>query len=537
MKKILILAFLAFSLILFGAVLNGNFVGAGNNVCCEKLSTGQWCQNAPIESCDGEYRQAPTSCESTTFCSTGTCFDSQEGVCEEGVSQNVCNAGGGVWDERPAVELPQCGLGCCTLGDGASFVTQSRCKQLSSLYGVQTNFNPGVGSELECIASAGGDEKGACTFERGAERTCKLLTRTECNDLKGGSENSNVEFFEGILCSDENLGTNCGPSEQTTCVEGQNEVYFLDTCGNLANIYDSSKIEDKAYWSEIVPKEDSCGDGSSNANSRSCGNCDYYAGSSCDAYERGETAKPNFGDYICKDLGCEYEGRSYEHGEAWCGEAPGTARVLDPDQDGNYEFDGKAYPNPKETSLPGSVYTKLTCYNGEVTIENCYDTRQKVCVESEINGFKNAACKLNSWQDCYDQKSEGNCLDREVRDCKWEPDYYALASQSVEGTTRGACVPIFPPGFDFWEGEGNGDAICSLASIACEYEITDKLLGSKKMAKGSECVSANGQVVQGWVNEMEARCIQVGDCGPKDNFLGFEGEDKTYYEKIIAPEE
>jgi len=573
MKKSKInLIFMVSILILAGILLNLNLVSAEANVCCEKLvvnadgSGGQWCQNAPVESCDTsvnpltnqKYQAAPTSCESTTFCSTGTCFDSQEGVCEEGVSQNVCNSGGGVWDEKSAVDLPQCGLGCCTLGDGASFVTQSRCKKLSSVYGVQTNFNQGIGSEIECIASAGGDEKGACVLERGAERTCKLLTNSECNTMKGNSENSNVDFFEGVLCSDENLGTNCGPTtkKSTTCIEGQNEVYFVDSCGNLANIYDSTKINDKSYWSKIIPKEESCGYGSSNADSKSCGNCDYYRGSTCGEYERGETAKPNYGDYICKDLGCEYKGVKYEHGESWCGEAPGTAKITDPNQDGNYKFDGKDFPDYKKTSLPGSVYTKLTCYNGEVDVENCYDSRQKVCVQSEINGFKNAACKLNSWQDCYDQKSEGDCLNRELRDCKWEPtepitkiavgclskDPKAcyneeLGIQKTEYVQKGYCAPIFSPGFDFWKGDGNGDAICSLGSISCDYEIKDKLLSSKYVEDGEECINPNGIPKQEWINAMQNRCVQIGDCGKKDNYLGFAGEAKTFFEKIIAPEE
>ena len=76
--------------------------------------------------------------------------------------------------------------------------------------------------------------------------------------------------------------------------------------------------------------------------------------------------------------------------------------------------------------MPGSTYERYSCYNGEITVDNCYDGRQKVCVESNVptsdgKVFRNAACKLNAWQRCYDQKNETSCLNREVRDCKWVP--------------------------------------------------------------------------------------------------------------------
>jgi len=536
-KSVTLLIFLASFLVLARMVLGTNFVKAENNVCCEKLTTGQWCQSAPAASCDTSYSIAPTSCESTDFCSVGTCVDSQEGICEKEVAKNVCNNDGGVWFDKSPSELPQCQLGCCTLGDGASFVTQSRCKKLSSYYGVQTDFNPGISSEIECIASAGGDEKGACTFERGAERTCRVLTKSKCNTLKGNSENSNVEFFEGLLCSDENLGTNCGPSKKTRIVDGQSEVYFIDSCGNLANIYDAKRIKDKSYWSKIIPKEESCGFGQSNANSKICGNCDYYRGSTAAPYKRGETAKPTYGDYICKDLSCEYKGQKYQHGESWCGEAPGIPRITDPNKDGNYLFNGKdSLQNPEKTNLPGSVYTKLTCYNGEVTVDNCYDGRQKVCVQSEVNGFKNAACKLNSWQECYSQKSKPDCLDRTKRECIWTQGKYTeeLGLQKSSYTQKGYCTPLLPPGFDFWKGEGNGDSICSLGTIACEYKIKKKLISGKSVADGEECINEDGSIKKQWIDAMNKRCIQIGDCGAKTNYLGKPGESKVIVEKKIA---
>ena len=279
-KSVITIAILGVFLVLALIFLTTNFVYAESNVCCEKLKTGQWCQSAPVEACDQNFKKSPTSCESTSFCSKGTCYDSQEGICESGVPQIVCNKDGGIWSEKEPSELPQCQLGCCLLGsNGANLATQSRCKELSSLYGVKTNFNPGITNELECIASIGGDEKGACVYETGSERTCRLLTKSECNNLQGNVTTANPpEFYQGYLCSDENLGTNCGPTRETTCAIGEDEVRFVDSCGNLANVYDANKVDDVGYWSYVPGVqgvEVNGGDNKGNIGSKIYGSCDY----------------------------------------------------------------------------------------------------------------------------------------------------------------------------------------------------------------------------------------------------------------------
>ena len=45
------------------------------NVCCEKTTEGAWCQNTLEENCDEGFRKTPTSCEATSFCRPGVCFD------------------------------------------------------------------------------------------------------------------------------------------------------------------------------------------------------------------------------------------------------------------------------------------------------------------------------------------------------------------------------------------------------------------------------------------------------------------------------
>jgi hypothetical protein len=474
MRKIFLIVILGIFLVSFiSAVGEASY-------CCERLkSNGAWCQNAPIESCDNSYRKVPTSCESTSYCKLGTCIDSQEGTCMENTPEKVCEDEGGIWKDGEVDEIPQCQLGCCLIGNQAAFVTQTRCKRLSLLYGIEINFRTDVENEIQCIASATSEVKGACVFKKEYETTCLLTTKKECNDMN--IENG-TEFHEGYLCSAESLGTNCGPSEKTTCVEGKDEVYFLDSCGNLANIYDASKIKDKNYWAEIKGKDEVCNAGKSNANSATCGNCDYYLGSTCKTYDRGkDKTSPNFGDNICRDLSCEYEGKKYSHGETWCAKSEGI-----------------------EDNLPGSRYFRLVCYNGEVSIEPCADYRQEICIESDIDGFKTAGCRVNMWQDCSAQDNKKDCENEERRDCKW------IDSEEIK------CVPKFPPGFNFWE-EGDAESLCSIADTECIVTYEKKIAGGKKCVENCHCLK------ESWKDEMNEICISLGDCGSNVNYIGVEG--------------
>lgn len=141
--------------ILFGVIIiilsmPSVFAAEEATVCCEATTSGLFCQDVPAEECAPGSKQVPTACESTSFCSSGTCFDSSEGTCLDNTPQLVCNDNGGVWSkEEPA----QCGLGCCTLGDQAAFVTLTRCKKLSSFLGLETNYNSGLQNEVQCVLS------------------------------------------------------------------------------------------------------------------------------------------------------------------------------------------------------------------------------------------------------------------------------------------------------------------------------------------------------------------------------------------------
>ena len=147
----------------------------------------------------------------------------------------------------------------------------------------------------------------------------------------------------------------------------------------------------------------------------------------------------------------------------------------------------------------------MVCYNGEVSVEPCADYRQETCIQSDINGFKTAACRVNMWQDCYSQSVKGDCENTDKRDCQW---------------IENKCVPKNAPGFNFW-GEGDAESVCGTATTQCvvTYE--------KKLTSGKECVDNCECMEKSWENAMNNLCISMGDCGSKKNYIGVEGYHKS----------
>jgi hypothetical protein len=498
MKKLLICLVIGMFLM---SLVSINFVSAEVSYCCEKTINDAFCQNAPEEQCSTEtnpltktpFRKAPTSCESTSYCKKGCCYISTEGNCMENTPERVCEEKNGVWEDNAQCDIPKCEPGCCVIGNQAAFVPSTRCKRLAATYGVGVNFRTDIGNEFECIASVTSEVKGACVFEQEFEQTCKFITQKACQDIQGN-------FHQDYLCSSEELTTICGRSKKTTCVEGKDDVYFLDTCGNLANIYDSRKVDDQSYWNKIVQRGNvTCGTTDGNKGSPSCGKCDYLLGSTCKEYSRGEdSSAPAYGDNLCRDLSCKWEGKDYQHGETWCANALGT-----------------------KNNNPGSRYFRLVCYNGDVTKEPCADFRQETCIEDSIdtdNGkFRTAACRVNKWQNCLQQDEKKDCENEDRRDCEW----VGGVDLGVYSGGSGVCVPKFAPGLNFWEEvegeEGETESICGQATTTCEVTYEKELGGDKDCVENCECLTST------WQNNMDKVCRSIGDCGSDVNYIGVQG--------------
>jgi len=501
--------------------------------CCERTKTGAYCQNSPLEACDSAYRSTPTSCEATSFCKRGCCYDSDEGLCMENVPEEACKADNGIWSDQPECQIPQCELGCCILGQQASFTSLQRCKKLSGEFGLGTDFRRDIADELACIDIATSQDVGACIFESEFVNTCKFTTRSECNSQKlgtGVSNSTSIAFYKDFLCTAPDFNTNCQKTKTTTCLEGHDEVYFLDTCGNPGNVYDSAKADSVEYWTKVFPKDELCGADSGNTNSKTCGNCEYLGGSICGKAEN--LKKPTYGDYICQDTNCKKtaNGKSYKNGESWC-----------------FYDNGK----PTEDSV-GSRHFRHICFMGEEMVEPCSDYRQQVCIEQSIGGergvinsgaggFSQAGCAPNRWQDCILQNKSEDCLNEDQRDCSWmpidlkDPDLKKgvtgllksgitkvtsqlggggdLISGLSKDKENGRCVPKISPGLQFWDSSSASQ--CSLASQTCIVRYTKGLLESDWKCKDNcECLEATTKVL---FNKI---CTQYGDCGAQSNYIG-----------------
>lgn len=590
-------------------------------VCCEKTNSGLYCQDVLESECAGDSDFAlPTACESTGPCDPGYCYDEEEGTCLDNVPQMVCNKEGGAWS---ATKPKQCDLGCCILGDQASFVTGIRCKKLSSYYGLTMNYNPDIQDESQCILAARSNEEGACVFEgEFGETTCKRITRSQCTTdmtsttvsttssssqttttTANNSENNSllqspgdgctmlgdkVKFCAGMLCSAPELDTNCGKSQETTCADGKEEVYFLDSCGNLANIYDASKVKDDNYWTYIVDKMEACKGGQDNINSPTCGNCNYLKGSFCGATSG--SVRPTYGSNVCIDLNCpasdETGGRARLHGESWCG----FDRQRDFSWKENYQNvftdlfqealkDVKSKKSISNNFLGsdvpvGSKFYRYICSHGEVIVEPCADFRQEECIENDVAGYSEAACRVNRWQDCTSIFTKSDCENTDQRDCTWMDgiEYVFIGGlgngstldksslQAAKGELKkfkngerelGGCVPRIPPGLQFWNanpgtqstttgtngattstssvGENTeAQGICSQANAICPVTYEKGIGGDWKCIKNCECLDEGEQL------KRVQLCMAIGDCGPKVNIANQAGRKAGY--KIFEEE-
>jgi hypothetical protein len=513
--------------------------------CCEKTNEDAWCQNVDSEDLcntsinpitDEGYKTMQALCGATSYCRIGTCIDSNEGTCMPS-SKAVCERDGGIWKKESAGEIPECNRGCCIIGSNARFVTQVACNKFAETYGMNTKFQEGITSEAECVLNANPEDKGACVYEVEGAKDCDMTTREECNKKKDEESLTQVTFHEGYLCTSNELGSVCAKTAETQC-DDAGDVRLIDSCGNLANIYDSTKINNNDYWEKIT--EPSCSDGEGNKDSKICGDCDYISGSICS--EKGDK-QVNYGNYICKNLDCiDYIGRGLElqhpnksddfyprHRESWCG-------VLG-----------------KEGSV-GSSYFKLLCLNGEITLDESDSLREEICVQEEseyISGFYHANFRKNYWEismdgtgGCVDQKNQEDCEDKTLRDCVWISyhDYsYTDNGFLPDNNIGGVCVPEYPPAFrrdnekKILDGE-----LCEnfgSTSVLVTYEkrgVLGDLFGGFK-CKENCYADPDSDEYDNFAEKINQICNSLGDCGIKKNYLGVDG--KYDYKDLFKKEE
>jgi hypothetical protein len=525
--------------------------------CCKETISGATCQILPLsqkELCKKDL--IGTSCAFVSECQKGCCYDDSSGLCSINSPKEKCVSNGGKWDQNENCEIPQCNMGCCILGNSAAMMTARECTLTAQQYEIDKVFKP-LDSKGTCSTYSDSTEIGACLFKSddySSKKGCVLTTKSKCL-------NSGREFRQGYLCTSPELNTSCVKTTKTSCFDGTDGVYFVDSCGNKANVYDFSRATDNNYWNTIIPPKDSC-----SGSPETCGNCDYTTGSICTKYISGmNVVKPNAGDYVCKNLNCE---NGKKNGETWC--------ISDME---NVNIVGSAV---------GSRSYVASCFEGEIRIEGCADFNQEICIGNKDNssGFTDAKCIMNDWRSCMYANDYDNYAAIESK-CKTLPQcimfneipgnekYKDLpgfkdTTNALQGSADSGgsedmnkhimhCVPRFTPGYQFWTSTSSNplskkssssssksyggsknatDQTCGLGSFTCISHIIcvrDNQFSSTvcRDVENPECnmqavSQENRDKVPLMVEALNERCRSLGSCGVQYNTQQVLGDEKGF---------
>lgn len=497
--------------ILLFVTLNIDLINSNSHIleyseCCVNANDGSKCVSVSSNNCASGY--APQSCSQISDCQKGVCINTQSGECTENTPKSVCETSGGLFKTDEIHNIPECNTGCCILGgDNPVFSTEVACREIASKNGLDFTFRGDITNSNTCLALDFLKQEGACVIKTGFETKCKRTLGSECGQGDSGSFTSlldkyvsgtsiTTEFHAGKLCTADELKTDCVKSQKTTCYK--DDVYYLDTCGNRANVFDSGKYSvgaDKPYWTEIQNPSEVCSNvvGGSNA-AKTCGNCDYSSSSKCRSPQSEDpfplNQKANF-ENVCGDLRCEYNGETYQNTESWCAQTPGTpwetsGPGIELALNGSLITDKDKLFNPEKYNLPGSRYVVQTCSEGEILQTECKDQREQVCKQWEQEGRTRAECFENNYKSCFFLEEENKDSCNDIDDCYWlSGSSPIIGGHADEGATRvvtkeevekeglnagkfpddereqkqGTCVPLFSPGTNFWEELGQAHCL------------------------------------------------------------------------------
>lgn len=476
--------------------------------CSEAKDTGESCVMTAESQCKGTF--SPTSCEQTSYCKSGCCV-SLDGVCSTQVAKGKCETLEGYnWFDNAQCSLAQCQKGCCTLGGAQCFyTTEKKCKQTTAEYeALELDFRTAIGTEYDCLDICKQQDEGCCVTEEGK---CSFTTRGACT-TRAYDPSSGIGFFKDTLCSNENLECGCKAHAKQDCIEGKEDVYWFDSCGNREEI-----VTDMIEGSQ---------------NDAGNGDCEYATGTLCGHDDKGKA--------ICKNLNCAkdtltvykdqeyaFQGQDRSNGESWC------------------MYDAK----PGVGADPvGSRHYQFMCINGEEVVEPCADARQEICKNGVIRDVPNtdagniieARCVPNLWEPCVTECNSAGQLN-DVSESKLEdamrkdaacckknaPNCFWMDWTDPKEKTIGKCYPVVAPGSKFWSGQSTSikqEPRCELATK--EYQTgwteTFRYRGDWKCVKGCEAYT------QDYLTLFNNYCNSAGDCGAQYNYQGVWTSDGLY---------
>jgi len=462
------------------------FISGDVKGCC--LEPGKSCEDdVDADVCDGENDLFnPTSCSGAWFCDGGCCYDSESGTCDNNVYESACDAVRESWEGVSCDNLAECEEGCYILGDAIPcFDTEGHCEGIARDRGFEDSveLRGGVGEE-ECIRTFEVLGEGACVLYSGG---CKFGSGDSCPGSVG-------EFSEGKYCSAVS-GSGCEKTDNTMCVDGKDDVYYVDSCGNEAGV-----AED----------------------------CDRFEkGTACASALLDGMSDEVDGDFYCRDTSCEFGDKDYDHGESWC------------------SYEGKVGDGD---DVVGSRHWRYVCNDGEVEYGGCDDRREKICVQNFLKGEEGegrveATCVNNEWRDCLEYNDEEN-EEKVVEDCVENP--FCEMRNVIPGVTTNKgpfgipmttdvsfsfsiCGPKYPAGFDLLAGEGEDfrdteeykEDVCGRGSATCTYVMED----SSKLHSDWKCVENCGCKKAEFAEQMNEVCAGLGDCGGYVNYVGNYSDD------------
>ncbi len=471
--------------------------------CCALADNGKSCLTTTPESCVETFALGAL-CAQTSFCKKGCCYDVDSGIYEVGTREVDCPT---EWVDDPNCNMPGARKGCCVLDYGTNpYETYKQCEvrvnsfaQGDGVVDWRGNLDPG-----QCMILSAIQKEGACVLDNGE---CEFGTEASCYGYDG-------EFNEGYLCTSPLLNTSCEMTEHTTCVDGKDGVYFLDSCGNVANIYDSARVDDPVYWDLVAASEDICGDDDvegGNADSPSCGNCNRFLGGICGSAD-GDNFDVDVGEFYCKDTSCMVDGEVYGNGESWC------------------VYDGVI---GNGDDVVGSRHWKYVCSQGTTQVEPCADYRNQICIQSntfEVNSigngsngaggtdveFRNANCVANNWRECVDLNSHEDGLEmcEDTLNCRVEKVDIA------DKFKFDVCLPRYPGGFSLKDTRymETAEQICGMADQTCTVVYKETMLGGCEIVANEDCLH------EGFARGMNDFCRGLGDCGGAVNIEGVYSE-------------
>jgi hypothetical protein len=441
-------------------------------VCCEETNPGNSCQNTQATNCNPEFKVAPTTCETTDFCEIGCCISSENGLCSKRTSERDCSKIDGIFESEALCQVNPCELGCCVLGSETKWTTEKNCqfegnsqnKDIPTEWLTDEDHN----TDIKCKFSSQKQNKGACTYNSNDEKKCVYETLEECVSRTGSLSN----FFDGTICSNPELETICKAKDHQDCLEGEEDIYWFDSCNNQEEIAEDCSLLDGTY---------------------------------CEKDSAGKTT--------CKDVNCNDIGK--RHGESWC------------------EYDGRI-GNGKDPV--GSRHIKHICYMGSERIEPCADFRNEICVQDDSavdsGSFSQASCRANQWRSCLNINQEGGA-EKITSACEKNPDCRVKSINMGGSFAFTVCLPNYPPGFELIDRQqannvlnddgsineqayatiSPGNSVCSMSTKRC---TTTWMVGL--FCPG--CVDNCKCHTNAFTEEMNDFCTSLGDCGGSINYVG-----------------